>query len=246
MCSRPPGACGDAMAAGYRYRDDATGRARSRCIGAPRGPSRAGGPAGIDRKRSPGAPGQDREWCAWMATGWGTGGGEEERIGSGARTNIGGCNFEHTILPRQQGSGALRRDEGRRTPGRGKDAVPPLSAGRRATRGCGSCNRAATCRPNRSSAGTGRLDDDAEHVRLREAVNRKPVEPLPTVAAVAVAAPPGRELRARGTLRGAHPHRVDDDVAETGMSLQTAARSRSIGVCGVSLWRQDHYGESKH
>ena len=76
------------------------------------------------------------------------------------------------------------------------------------------------------------LPDDAEHIRRLERMDRQPVEPLPARPAVALAAPPARQLRAGRTLRRAHSHGADHEAAETRMGLEVAAQ---LALDGRSL-----------
>ena len=69
-----------------------------------------------------------------------------------------------------------------------------------------------------------RVADDVEDLSLGEVVNRKPVEPCPARAGVALAELPGRLPRPGGAFLGAHAHGADDPPAEAGIGLQVAAK----------------------
>ena len=69
-----------------------------------------------------------------------------------------------------------------------------------------------------------RLPDDVEHLALGEVEDRKPVEPGPARARVAIAEFPGRLPGSGGAFLGPHSHGADDAAAEAGIGLQEPAK----------------------
>ena len=79
-----------------------------------------------------------------------------------------------------------------------------------------------------------RVPDDVEDLGLRQAEDRKPVEPGPPRAGVAVAAFPAELARAGRTLFRAHAHGVHQPPAELGMGFQITAQ---LALDGSALLR---------